>query len=217
MTTATYHDDRDRRAVDDVIAGYKQFVVDRVREGWHPHLATLMFAPLFGKPAAVIAQMMAEAEFAYKKFLTRAVRRPLSSGSLDWLPILIAAPDWPVGKHDKPLAQVKINDGLHFHGLLLMPPFSRLPIPVDEHFRQQQALYVGDRRRRELMPKNSSERSPLKRIDVRPVDGDVALVVDYVVKSLKRGRFSIDDVLILPRTTEEVRASTRCAPYRCID
>jgi hypothetical protein len=212
MTTATYYDDRDRRAVYDVLAGYRQLVVDRVREGWHPYLATLMFAQLPGKPAAVIAQMMAEAEFAYKKFLTRAVRRPLSSGSRGRLPIMIAVPDSPVGKRDKPLVDVVINGGLHVHGVLLVPPVSRLPIPADEHFRQQQALYVGDR-------------SHFRAIDVRPIDRDLPRVVDYIMKSISRRRFTthdvLDDVLVLPRATAELRiaikASSPASPARVTD
>ena len=192
MTAAAYRDDRDRRAVSDVIAGYSQLVVDRVREGWHPYLATLMFAPLPGKPAAVMEQMKAGTELVYKKFLTRAVRRPRSAWSAGWLPVLVAAPDTPVGKHDKPLAEVKINGGLHMHGVLLMPPFSRLRLPADEHFRQRQAFYVGDRSR-------------LRAIDVRPIEADVGKAVDYALKNVRRGRFSVDDLLILPRAASELR------------
>ena len=109
MTAAAYHDDRDRQVVNDVVAGYGQLVIERVREGWRPYLATLMFEPLPGKPATVVEQMKAATQLVYKKFLTRAVRRPRSTLSVGSLPILVAAPDTPVGKHDKPLAEVKIQ------------------------------------------------------------------------------------------------------------
>lgn len=196
MTAAAYRDDRDRRAVSDVIAGYSQLVVDRVREGWHPYLATLMFAPLSGKPAAVMEQMKAGTELVYKKFLTRAVRRPRSRLSVRRLPVLVAAPDAPVGKRGKPLADVVINGGLHVHGVLLMPSVSRLRLPAEEHFRQSQALYVGDGRL-------------VRRVDVRPIERDVDRAVDYVLKGVRRGRFSMDDVLVLPRAGAEVRVIAR--------
>ena len=73
-----------------------------------------------------------------------------------------------------------------------MPPRSRLPTPVDEHFRQQQALYVRDR-------------SKLDRIDVRPIKHTIELATDYVLKSVRRRRFTTDDVLLLPRALAEVR------------
>lgn len=192
MTVATYHDDRDRRAVSDVIAGYSQLVIDRVHEGWRAYLATLMFAQLPGKSTAVIEQMKASTELVYKKLLTRAVRWPRSAWSAGRLPVLVAAPDMPVGKHDKPLAAVTINGGLHMHGVLMMPPFSRLRVPTDEHFRQKQAFYLGDR-------------SHLRRIDLRPIKDDIEKAVDYALKNIRRGRFMIDDLLVLPRARSEFR------------
>ncbi len=198
MTAATYYLDRDRRAINDALAGYSQLAIDRIGEGWHPYLATLKFAPLPGKPEAVIAQMKAEAELVYKKLLTRVVRRPLSARSRTLLPIMVAVPDAPVGKRDKPLVDVVVNGGLHLHGLLLVPPVSRLPVGVDEHFRQRQASYVGDQRR-------------LRCVDVRPIDRDLPRVIDYLMKSLRRRRFAsrdvLDDVLVLPRAVQEMRTA----------
>ncbi len=180
------------------MAGYGQLAIDRVSNGWRPYFATLTFAPLPGKPEAVIAQMRAEAELVYKKLLTRLVRRPLSDKSRGMLPIMVAVPDAPVGKRDKPLVEVTINGGLHLHGLLLVPPVSRLPVGVDEHFRTRQALYVGDQRR-------------LRCVDVMPIDRDLPRVVDYVMKSVRRRRFAsrdvLDDVLVLPRSAQEMKAA----------
>src|SRR5262245_40251813 len=49
----------------------------------------------------------------------------------------------PVAKHQKkPLTLVSVNNGLHIHGLLLMPPTSRLKQDVVGHFRQYDSLYV---------------------------------------------------------------------------
>jgi hypothetical protein len=181
----------DRQAINDTIDGYSTLIAQRVADGWKPFLLSLLFDKIAGKPDAAVATMLREAEYLYSAFLTRAVRRPLAPRSIGHLPILIAAPDLPVGKANKPIADVVINDGAHVHGVLAMPPRSRLPVPADEHFRQHQALYVGGRSR-------------LRQVDVRPIEGPVDRVVDYALKSLQRRRFSRDQVLVLPRARSEL-------------
>jgi hypothetical protein len=190
MKAVDYVDDR--RAIRDALSGYDQLGARRVAEGWRPYLVTMLFGDIPGKPDAVLRQMLDEAERIYSTLMTRVVRRPLSSRSVDELPIVIAAPDLPVGKRDKPLVQVALNDGLHLHAILLMPPHSRLPVPADEHFRRQQALYVRDRRR-------------LHGVDVCPIEDTVERAVAYVLKSVRRRTFSYDDVLVLPRAISELR------------
>jgi hypothetical protein len=190
MTAVDYL--RDGRAVRDVVAGYTSLVDQRVTAGWRPYLLSFMFKHLSARPEPVLAQMYDEAERFYSTFLTRVVRRPASTSSIGELPVMIVAPDFPVGKSGKPLRQVTLNDGLHLHGVLLVPPCSRLREPVEEHFRHLQPLYVRDRRR-------------LDRLDVRPIVDGADRVVEYALKSLVRRRFSIDDVLVLPRTRSELR------------
>ena len=189
MTAVGYADDR--RAVKDSLTGYAQLAAQRVAGGWHAYLVTLMFSRLSKECQPALPQMFDEAGRVYRTFVTRVVRRPLSSQSVD-LPVMIAAPDYSVGKSDKPVAQIALNGGLHLHAILLVPPRSRLRIPVDEHFRQQQALYVGDRGR-------------LSTIDVRPIEDTIERAVEYVLKSLPRRRFTTDDVLVLPRALSEMR------------
>lgn len=183
----------DRLAIKDTLLGYQLMAAERVAGGWRAHLATLMFARLSPKPEnPVLAQMFAEAALVYRKFVTRVVRRPLSPGSVDGLPVMIVAPDLPVAKRGKAEARIELNGGLHLHAVLLVPPRSRLRVPANEHFRRHQALYVGDRSR-------------LDRIDVRPIEETVERAVGYVLKSLPRRRFTTDDVLVLPRSLSEMR------------
>jgi hypothetical protein len=189
----------DRRAVQDIVAGYAQLIQRRVDAGWRPYLVSFMFKHLSGRPDAVLARMFDEAERVYSTFLTRVVRRPLSPRSIGELPVLVAVPDLPVGKSSKPLRQVVLNNGLHLHGLLAVPPRSRLPVPASEHFRTMQALYVRDRSR-------------LDRVDVRPIDSDVERAVEYALKSLRRRRFGVDDVLVLPRALSELGDRASSAP-----
>jgi hypothetical protein len=141
--------------------------------------------------------MKGELQRVYSTFVTRTNRKPRTASS-DELPVLIAAADLQVYKRDprsSPL--VLCNGGLHFHGLLMVSPETRLTIPVDEHFREYQDMYVGRRRL-------------IKQLDIRPVDGTHERAVDYVFKTILRGRVSYDDgVLILPRARDELGSARK--------
>lgn len=192
MAFANHHD---ARSIADTLDGYSLLASNRVAQGWSPLIVTMMFNRLHGRPEPILHQMLDEASRVYQTFVTRVVRRPLSLRSVSELPIMIAAPDFSVGKSDKPVSQISLNDGLHLHAILLVPPRSRLAIPVEEHFRTHQALYVNDRSR-------------LVTLDVRPIRDGIELAAEYILKSVRRRRFSPDDVLLLPRTLAEMRDST---------
>jgi hypothetical protein len=150
-----------------------------------------MFARLPGNPAAVVGQMRDEATRVFSALITRVARDPRrSAGSL---PIMIAAPDTPVPKRDKPAGdEIALNGGLHMHAVLLVPPRSRLRTSVEDHFRLNAGLYLRDRSR-------------LDRVDVRPITHTPERAVDYALKAVRRGRVAYDDVLILPRAVAELR------------
>jgi hypothetical protein len=66
--------------------------------------------------------MKAEIQRLYSTFLTRTHRKPRTTPA-DELPVLIGAPDLQVYKKDPtsfPL--ILCNSGLHFNGLLMVPP-----------------------------------------------------------------------------------------------
>jgi hypothetical protein len=116
----------DRVRVDDVLDGYARLVRQRVEAGWLAYLATMMFDHVPGSTSFVLAQMRDEVDRFYRRLVTRVVRRPAGASSAGRLPILIAAPDLRVSKTGKSLRDVRVNDGLHLHGMLLVPPVSRL-------------------------------------------------------------------------------------------
>jgi hypothetical protein len=107
--------------------------------------------------------------------------------------MFIGAADLQVYKRDPTSSPLVLcNGGLHFHGLLMVPPDTRLGVPVEQHFRDYQDMYLGQRRL-------------ITRLDVRPVNETHERVVDYVFKTILRGRVSYDDgVLILPRARDEL-------------
>ena len=136
--------------------------------------------------------MKKEVENFCSKLLTRVVRRPNSSCDK---PALIASFDLPVAKRTKvSTIDAFVNDGLHVHAILLIPPKSRLRVPLAEHIESNHEVYLRDRWK-------------LDRVDVQPFyTEESSRVVDYVMKSIKKGRLDYDDsVLILPRSSSECR------------
>jgi hypothetical protein len=104
--------------------------------------------------------------------------------------VLIAAPDGRVFKHKKQrLSDVTINDGVHMHGVLLVPWHSRLKEGVETHFKTHSKLYV---------------RNNLLRLNVQPIQSSPENVVDYAMKALKAGTFGCDDIIIFPKTGGEI-------------
>ena len=191
----------------DLIAnGYVELARDRQADGWRPYLVTLMFRQMPGNRERRLGQMRDEAYRVYRRFLTRLVRRPRSVINRNELPVLILMPDLPVGKSGTPLKRVSINGGLHMGGVLLEPPRSRLRVTADEHFRTHQEIYLRSPRDECEGGIDGTNRGPsyLNEIDVRPVDQRLDVVVNYALKSLQRGRFTSDDIIVFPRALSEL-------------
>jgi hypothetical protein len=55
------------------------------------------------------------------------------------------------------------------------------------------------------------------RVHVEPIDTRVVYTTDYAGKALKTPRFMEDDVLILPRTSEELESGRRVAMFKARD
>jgi hypothetical protein len=180
-----------------LVDGYTQLVIDRVDRGWSCHLMTFPFCQLPGPRGAVIQAMKDELHRVYSTFVTRTNRKPRTA-SPDQLPVLIGTADLQVYKRDPASSPLVVcNGGLHFHGLLLVPPVTRLEIPVEEHFRRHQDTYLGRRRL-------------IRALDVRPVTATPERVVDYVFKTILRGRVSYDDgILLLPRARNELTSAMK--------
>jgi hypothetical protein len=169
-----------------------QMVQSRMNDGWDAYFVTFMFRPLSGSHSSIVIRMNHAIEQYYATFLTRVVRRPLSKCEK---PILIAMADFPVRKrkNKSSISDVKINDGLHFHAILLIPPKSRLKTSVKEHFRENEAMYLKNRQL-------------IDRIDIESiVTKSPDRVTDYMFKSLKRGLSYDRHILILPKASSECR------------
>jgi hypothetical protein len=175
----------------ELVDGYTRMVTDRTDYGWSRHLMTILFSPLPGPRGAVVERMKDQVQRVYSTLLTRVQRKPRTAPT-DELPVLVGAVDLPVYKRGRSVPTVFCNGGLHFHGLLLLPPASRLQGSLVDHFDGNADLYAGSG-------------SSVQRVDVRPVVEDHGRVVDYVLKTVLNGRLSYDEaVLVLPRARGEL-------------
>jgi hypothetical protein len=109
-----------------------------------------------------------------------------------FLPKVILAPDFPVPKKSKKqtVRDVTINDGLHWHGLILVNPLApKLPGNLDVHINENLRKYlVGS----------------IRTIGVESITHDPVYVTGYGMKGLKRRSFFEDEILIFPRTVSEL-------------
>ncbi len=176
----------------ELVKSWSNYVEEYVREGWSAYLLTFQFRDIGGSPQHVGREMEKELERVYAKLLTRIVRRPHSWTNINRLPKWIACPDFPVRKLEKtPVGDFCVNGGRHIHAICLIPPKSRLGTPLDEHFEDNASLYIRPR-------------LPLVRLHAKPITETPGNATDYVLKALKSGRALNDDVLVLPRSADEV-------------
>ena len=146
---------------------------------------------LHGNGAAKLRQVQRALEHFFVIFITRVVRKPNSPNWIDKCPVFIGCPDFPVAKHEKqPLSDVLINDGLHAHGILLVPKKSRLTKSVDQHFLEWESMYL-------------SKVNDLASIHIEPIVSNPDRVVDYILKGLKARKVECDDIIVLPKATSE--------------
>jgi hypothetical protein len=160
---------------------------------WNGFQVTFMFNHIPGTFERKCLVMENEIDRVYRTLVPRVERFPRSPAGSKRLPILIAFPDYPqqwIKSAD--LLDVTINDGLHFHGIMLVNVDSRLKVRLDMHFREHYARYVrpGD---------------ILRRIYIQPIDDPTAKrATGYALKSLEWSIPDTDRIFIRPRTVSEL-------------
>jgi hypothetical protein len=176
-----------------LVGAYSDLVQSRIDEGWSGWFVTFMFDQLPGSVQTHRLLMINEVQRVYSTFLTRAIRNPSRQSNRSRLPILIGSLDMPIYKRARiRLGDASINDGLHAHAVLLVPPQSRLRESVPDHFRAKDFLY------------RPSE-SKLARIDARPLETTPERATSYVLKAIGNGRLEYDDsIIVLPRSATEL-------------
>ena len=157
---------------------------------WEAYFLTFLFRHIPGPAQEKTGQMHKEISRFYGKLASWVVRSPRSPKCAHLLPRGVFFPDGPCYKREKQaLRDVSINDGLHFHGLILVPAKSRLKVPFLQHLRDKKRNYG---------------RGYLLTTHAEPIWDQERFVADYGGKAVKRGRLSYDDILVLPRTGAEL-------------
>jgi hypothetical protein len=157
---------------------------------WEAYFVTFTFRHIPGSVQEKLRQMHKEICRFYGKLASWVVRSPRSPKCAHLLPRGVFYPDGPCYKREKQaLRDVTINDGLHFHGIILVPVKSRLKVPFLQHLRDKRKSYG---------------RGYMLMIHAEPNRDQHRFVADYAGKAVKRGRVSYDDVLVLPRTGAEM-------------
>jgi hypothetical protein len=169
----------------EIVQAYGHWIQEQLNLGWDGYLVTFMFRNISGSNEAKIQQMHKEITRFYEKLATRAVRKPRSENWAHLLPKGVFFPDVPgYRKSESNIRKVSINDGLHFHGIMVATQECRLKEPLHLHLGRKRKLYVGGR---------------IYRIDAEPIRSRAVFVTDYGGKAIKRRRFSYDHVLLLCR------------------
>jgi hypothetical protein len=131
--------------------------------------------------------MRKELERVFATSITRILSNPKARSSRTRGPIWIACFDYPVPKRKKKeesRQDTSINNGLHVHAIALIPPRSRLKVGLERHFEELQSLYVRGG-------------YPLSKLNAKPIVTTPERATDYVLKSIPRGRFGLDDMMVL--------------------
>src|SRR5689334_18139127 len=96
----------------------------------------------------------------------------------------------PVPKADKkPLSGSTLNGGLHYNGVLSISPRARHNEELLDHIEEYHSYYAGDK---------------IGRIYLKPVFEPHCLM-DYVLKTVARGRADYGRGIFLPKSIDEMR------------
>jgi hypothetical protein len=170
-----------------------KWIKENRKDGWTAYYINFMFHSLQGTSKEVLEQMRdAISRDFYSKFLLQFVRHPHSRSAIGSMPILQLFPDLPVRKRTRKatLTQLNMNcGGLHYNGIMLIPPVSRFRGCIVEHIEEHQDRYTSGN---------------IERVHVVPIDHREYNIADYAAKTVKWGRADEADILTLPKAIAEV-------------
>jgi hypothetical protein len=165
---------------------------------WNGFQVTFMFHHIPGNFNRKCLVMEDEIDRVYRTLVPQVERFPRSPAGSRRVPILIAFPDY--SQHwikFADLLDVTINDGLHFHGVVLVHTESRLKIGLDIHMQEHADRYVR-------------EGGALRRIYIQPIDDSTAkTAVGYGFKALEWRIPDTDRIFIRPWALSELPVGKR--------
>ena len=140
---------------------------------WNGYIVTFMFNHIPGAYDPKCLVMGNAIERVYATLINHVVRDPRSQSERKKLPMLYAFPDYPRQKMEPFRREdITVNDGLHYHGIVLIRIDTRLKVGLDMYIKQNYQHFVRFG-------------GPLRRIHIEPVDRTPRKAVDYVLKSIE--------------------------------
>jgi hypothetical protein len=153
---------------------------------WKGYIITFMYNHIPGSIERQFSVMEGEIGRLYATLVRHIVRDPRSPSQRKKLPILHAFPDQT--------EDVTINDGLHYHGIILIRSGTRLQVPLDE--------YINVKRNYRHLVKFGG---PLRRIHIGPVDDETSQnAASYAFKAIEWRIPDSNRMLILPKALSEL-------------
>jgi hypothetical protein len=173
---------------------WEKWITDLIRNNnGRSYFVTFMFHSLPGKPSTKLNIMKGDIERFYNRLLTRALRYPRSELHLHKRPLLFSSPDLPVFKHIKDSFQaVTINDGLHQHAAVIVPPGTRFKRPLQYHLAEKDQQYRSG--------------TSIRNIHAITINKTPEKVAQYLIKAIGT-HFDESRILLEPgpRPTKKVR------------
>jgi hypothetical protein len=165
---------------------------------WNGYQLSFMFHHIPGSFDRKCDVMEDEIDRVYRTLVPQVERSPRSPAGSQRLPILVAFPDYPIRKLDRSSTlDVKINDGLHYHGTVLVHTESRLKIGVDIHMKEHADRYIR-------------HGGALRRIHIQPIyEPSAKTAVGYGFKALEWRIPDTDRIFIRPRAVSELPVGPR--------
>jgi hypothetical protein len=183
-------------SVPQLIEAYGEWAQRYFDQQFRMYLVTFKFDHIPGADKYRRSKMLKEVEYQFYPTLIKHVERwPMKPSRQRNLPRLIAVPDLPVAKHTEKMSvrDFTINDGFHVHAIIAMPSTLR-------HFDGcKLKKIVREKRHRFIGPFTN-----ISDIDVVRIKHHPKRVADYVLKHAKRNAAIMDEILILPKSPEDV-------------
>ena len=123
------------RYIKELIAGIPRIVHSHIQEGWSACRLSIMFKQMPVDGRLAIDWMKKDIAAFHRTLTDRSLRRAYRPAVSDKRPILFAAPDIGgsgSGPRKRKVAggDIRINDGLHYDAILLIPRGTRLKMPL---------------------------------------------------------------------------------------
>lgn len=161
---------------------------------WNGFLVTFMFNHIPGSFDHKCSVMTNEIERVYNALGRYVVHDFRSKSQREKLPRLYAIPDYPRQRLEPfDWKDINCNDGLHYHGIILIRIDTKLKMGLDT-FIMQDAHY------RHLVKYGG----PLRRIHIEPIDRAPRDAVGYAMKAIEQRIPDPGCLLILPKALSEL-------------